>query len=381
MVSLTALTMLKLVKYMKVGVIVNTPAQVHFYRNLISNLRKHGNEVYLISRDYGETLPLLEELKIDHHVYAKASSSKWSKLASLPFDVLEAFKYFHKHGVEIITGFGVFDAYTSFLMGVPSVTFVDSEPFVNRSFDIQFRLFLPFVDSIITPNSFRQNLGKKHVKVNTFKEMAYVHPNYFIPNDDILSALGIKEKEDYVLLRFNAFDAVHDFNRKGFSDNDKIVLVNEISKYAKVIISTEAKLPEELKKYVIEFPKNRIHDVIYFSKLLITDTQTMATEAALLGTPVIRCNNFVGKLDMGNFIELEKKYGLIFNFNDSKKAIEKAIELVKRDKLKDDFKINHKKLLDEKIDITKFMEWIMEDYPRNLKIYREGNSAEYSMDN
>jgi predicted glycosyltransferase len=45
----------------------------------------------------------------------------------------------------------------------------------------------------------------------------------------------------------------------------------------------------------------------------------MTTEAAVLGTPAIRCNSFVGKRDMGNFIELEKKYGLIFNFDSVEK--------------------------------------------------------------
>ena len=39
----------------------------------------------------------------------------------------------------------------------------------------------------------------------------------------------------------------------------------------------------------------------------------MATEAALLGTPAIRCNSFVGSDDMSNFKLLENKYHLLHN--------------------------------------------------------------------
>ena len=49
------------------------------------------------------------------------------------------------------------------------------------------------------------------------------------------------------------------------------------------------------------------------------DSQTMATEAALLGTPAIRSNSFVGENDMTNFKVLENNYGLlrnVRNYND-----------------------------------------------------------------
>ena len=78
----------------------------------------------------------------------------------------------------------------------------------------------------------------------------------------------------------------------------------------------------------------------------------MTTEAAVLGTPAIRFNSFVGKQDMGNFVELEEKYGLIFNYNDPKLAIEKAVELVKREDLKETWDEKRKTLLREKTDFT-----------------------------
>jgi len=53
--------------------------------------------------------------------------------------------------------------------------------------------------------------------------------------------------------------------------------------------------------------------VLAFADLYLGDSQTMATEAALLGTPAIRSNSFVGPNDMTNFKVLEENYSLLRN--------------------------------------------------------------------
>ena len=52
----------------------------------------------------------------------------------------------------------------------------------------------------------------------------------------------------------------------------------------------------------------------------------------LLGTPSIYVSTLAGT--MGNFSELEEKYGLLFNYNDSEAALAKALELLKDPELK-----------------------------------------------
>lgn len=353
---------------MKVGVFLNTPAQVHFYKNIIRSLSNNGNEVYPLVRDYGETLQLLGELGIDHYVYARPKVSKYRKIVGLPKDVLCAYNYLKSLHVDLVTGFGVYDAYTSFLLRVPSIIFNDSEPLANmKSYMIQFKLYMPFIDVMITPESFRQNMGDKQIKINSYKEMAYLHPNYYQPKKDIFGLLGVDEGEDYCILRFNAFDAVHDLSVRGFSDADKIDLVEGLNKHARVFISSEAGVPVELESYITKIPKSRMHDAIYFAKLLVTDTQTMATEGALLGTPTIRCNSFVGVNDMGNFIELENGYGLMFNNSNSQNAIKNALELIKQKDIKNEWRKKSDRLLSEKVDITQFMSKYLENYPSSLQ--------------
>ena len=63
----------------------------------------------------------------------------------------------------------------------------------------------------------------------------------------------------------------------------------------------------------------------------------MATESALLGTPSIRYNSFVGKNDMSNFILLENKYNLLRNFNDFNNAFNCLKVYIEDDKIKNDW--------------------------------------------
>jgi predicted glycosyltransferase len=363
---------------MKIAVFANTPAQVHLYKNIVKRLEERGHDLRLLLRDYGEAREVASELNLSYTIYSKPKVSKMGKILSLPRDIIVACRKLQNFKPDIITGMGVYDAFTSALLRAKSVVFNDSEPISNKVFySTQFKFYLHFVDAIVTPSSFREDLGKKHIRVNSYKELAYLHPNYYKPDESIKEILGLEDDEEYVLLRFNAFDAVHDFGISGFSIDDKIRLVNELEKHAKVFISSESKLPEKLEKYRLPAPKSRIHDVIYYAKLLVTDTQTMTTEAGILGTPSIRCNKFVGKNDMGNFIELEKKYGLIYNYRDPEMATKKALELVKENNLKKEWREKREKLLKDKIDLTAFMVWFIENFPESFREFKENPEIQW----
>lgn len=347
---------------MKIAFFLNTPAHVHLYKNVVKNLESQGHKTIILARNYGDTVNLLDEMGFEYFVYANVPASKYGKILALPLNVLTAYNFLRKKNPDLLVGMGVYSAYTSQLLRKKCIIFNDSEPT-----PYQFMLFKPFVDTILTPSSFTKDLGSKHIKFNSFKEIAYLHKNYFTPDPSIYKFLGINQNEDYVLLRFNAFDAVHDLGINGFSVDQKRFLANELSKNARVFISSELELPDDFDKYLLKIPKSRIHDILYYAKLVVADTQTITTEAAILGTPVIRFNSFVGKKDMGNFVELENKYHLIFNFNDPEKATTKAIELIQKPGLKSEWKQKRNKLLADKIDTTQFLVSFIGNYPESLQ--------------
>lgn len=356
---------------MNVAFFINTPAQYHFYGKIANEMRKKGHSVYLLGRDYGETRNLFEEGRTPYFQYSIPPSSKAGKVLSTPIDILKAYRYLKKLNITVISGFGGYEVYTSALLKIPGIVFIDSEYSINRvSYQIQFRLFQPFAKVILTPASYRQNLGDTHIRVNSYKELAYLSPHYFSPDGDIGTLLGLDRDEEYVLLRFNAFDAVHDLGIGGFRDHDKIKLVEELEKYAKVFISSEAGVPDSIKDRVLKLPKSRIHDVIYYAKMLVADTGTMVTEAACLGTPAIMFHPKV-KI-MGNFIELEQKYQLIFGYDSNPEfVIQKALELIQIPNLKQEWQKRRERLLKDKIDITAFMVWFLENYPESFRMMKE----------
>src|SRR5690606_14933180 len=133
------------------------------------------------------------------------------------------------------------------LLGKPSIVFSDTEHAT-----LHHKLTLPFATKIYTPSCYRIDLGKKHIRFEGYMELSYLHPNYFLPNKEVLSILGIPEGIKYAILRFVSWGAVHDFGHKGMSLENKRKAVMEISKYAKVFISAEGELPDDLESFRIK---------------------------------------------------------------------------------------------------------------------------------
>lgn len=336
---------------------VNTPAQVHEFRNVAQTLETRSHKIMILARDNDCTLPLLDAYGLRYEVYGKAQRRGYGRALELIPHVRKAYRLATKFGPEIIVGTGLVEACTSILFRKPYIVFTDTETTSLVNF-----LLRPLVKGIYTPSCFRKNLGRKHVRYNGFKELSYLHPDYFKPDVSIYNLLGINSDERYVILRLNPFDAFHDVGVRGFSYEDKIKLVQALELYARVFISSEAGLEPGLEKYAIGIPPHRIHDAEYYAELLITDAGTMLTEAAILGTPGIHCSGFVARRCYGNFIELEEKYQLVFNYSDPDQAIAKALELIKQPDLKQQWQERRQVLLADKINVLKFMAEAIENY-------------------
>jgi len=358
---------------MRIAFFINTPAQAHTWRYIIDNLIKEGHQVKILARDYDSAPILIDKYGFDYEIYIDPGKYRFfGSLQILPH-VWNGYRMAIKFKPQVVVGFGIIEAITSTFLRKPCLIFTDSEPMPLQNY-----LNKLFTDAILTPSCFNGNLGNKHVRLSAYKELAYLHPNYFQPDPTVLNELGVDKNEKYVILRFNAFDAVHDTGRHGFSLNDKYRLVQELGKYARVFIRSEKELPNHFAKYNLPISFERLHHALYYAELLVTDTQTMTTEAAILGTPAIRCNNFVGPDDMGNFIELEQKYRLIYNFREPDKALEKSIELIQKSGLKSEWHRKRGFLLKDMIDITAFMAWFIKNYPESYDRTKQKPEIQYS---
>jgi len=336
---------------------VNTPAQVHEFKYVAQALETRGHKVMILARDYECTLDLLDACGLRYEVYGKAQRRGYRRALELIPYVHKAHRLAGDFRPGILVGTGIIAAYTSILFRKPCIVFTDTETPSLEQF-----LYKPFVKAIYTPSCFRKDLGRKHIRYNGFKELAYLYPDYFQPDASIYNLLGINSGERYVILRLNPLDAFHDIGVKGFSYEDKLRLVQALEPYSRVFISSEAGLESGLGKYAIGIPAHRIHDAEYYAELLVTDAGTMLTEAAILGTPGIHCSGYAATKQLGNLVELEEKYHLIFNYSDPKRAIAKAVELIKQPDLKKQWQEKRQAFLADKTDVLKFMVEAVEGY-------------------
>ena len=349
---------------MRLLFIINTPAQAHTWHYIIKDLLAKGHTVKILARDYGDTVNLIGTFGFQYDSF-KLKGSRILRFLRLLEHLQTCYKLSRKFEPSIVIGFGVDAAITAVRLKKLCIVFNDSE-----GLPVQRYLNKLFASTILTPECFTEDLGKKHIRIKGYKELAYLHPNYFKPDPSVLNELGVAINEKYAILRLNAFDAVHDIGEHGFTVANQIELVKELKKYARIFISPEGNLSKELEEYRLPISFDRIHHALYYAQLLVTDTQTMATESAILGTPAIRSNTFVGRNRLGNFIELENKYGLTYSFSKAEMAIQKSIELIKQPDLKEKYTAKQHKLLSDKIDCTQFMVNFIVNYPESIKKQR-----------
>jgi predicted glycosyltransferase len=226
---------------------------------------------------------------------------------------------------------------------------------------------------VVTPRFFKRNLGPNHIRLDSYKELMYLHPNHFRADPQIYDELGISRAQKYVIARFNSFSAVHDIGTRGFSTFDKHTLVNELQKYAKVFISAEGNLPEDLDIYKLPISPHRIHHALNFAEMIISDSGTMTVEAAILGTPSIICST--NATQYSNYLELDYKYGLIRLFSEPDKAIAQALEMIQQPVLKQQWAEKRSHMLADKKDITSFMIDLISSYPESLRGFKKKNGV------
>lgn len=341
---------------MNILISIGHPAHVHIFKNFIYEMKRRGHKVLICATDKEVSLKLLDAYKIDYIPVNKFQGNIIAKVGSLIKADFKVWQITRKFAPDIFGGVGAITAsHISGLFRKPSIIFEDTEDSIE-----QFLLYYPFAKIICTPSSFKKNLGKKQFRYDSFQEIAYLHPKYFKPDPSALDDLGIGMQERFAFARFVSWNASHDFTKHGFTN--KLELVKKISNYCKVFVSSEEKLDGELEEYGISIAPEKLHSVLHYASLCISDAGTTAIESALLGTPTVRLacwtlkpKNWNITQVFGVFDELANKYGLMHIFSDENLAVEKALELIKDIDSKNKVKKLAERVFVEKIDLTEFM--------------------------
>ncbi|MFC4552778.1 MULTISPECIES: DUF354 domain-containing protein [Halorussus] len=359
---------------MKYLFFTNTPAQVHQYRHAVAALEERGHEVLVLARDYGCTKALLDYHELPYELYGRVETKKSSLARELPKHYLTIFAKTLRFSPDYIFGIGSFAALAGAVSRTP-VVLVDDTALTRLDHTVS----LPFINLIVTPHTFGRDLGEKHWEFRGFKECAYLHPDAYESATDIREKLGVADDEQYAILRFNAFGSHHDVGQGGFSPAKRRELVETLSEHATVFVSDEGgdMVVEETSAREFDLHPALLHDALAEADLLVADTQTMVTEAALLGTPAIRSNSFVGDDDMGNFVDLEQA-GLVHNLAEFDEVLETADEVLADPEAADRWAERREEYLADKVNLTEVILDVAEnvEHPERVEsITRRGSKG------
>jgi predicted glycosyltransferase len=254
---------------------MNHPAHVHYFKNCIRLLRQKGHQIIITSRNRYPALQLLEAYGEDYYNRGKGSEHLLGKLLYMPAADIKLLKIALKTKPDLFLSFGTpYPNHVAWLLGKPGINFQDTE-----NAGLMFAVTRPFSRVYCTPHCFKRDLGKKHVRFNGYMELAYLHPNYFTPDDSVYKYLGVNRDEKYVVMRFVSWGASHDIGHKGIGLEMKRKAVRRFSKFARVFISSEGALPEDLKPYQPDIPPEKMHDVLAYASLFCCKSAMRAAGA------------------------------------------------------------------------------------------------------
>lgn len=350
---------------MKIVVDINHPADVNYFKNFIWEMEKREHEVMIIATDKDISIKLLNNYGFKYNNLGSYGGSRISKLIKIPLLDFKMYNAIKSFDTDLLLGFGsIRAAHVSYILHKICILFEDTEHSME-----QIRLYLPFADAICTPCCFRKDLGKKQVRFDGYKELAYLHPKYFTPNPAVLDEVGLGRDDTFIVVRFVSWTASHDVGQHGI--RDKVGMVRELEKHGRVLITSEGQLPKELQPYQVPPARNELHDLLYYATLYVGESTTMASESAVLGTHAI----YINTRGEGYIAEEDKYYELVSDFSsrtfNDHIILDEARRLLQNQNLRREGKKKGEKLIRDKIDVTAFMVWFVENYPDSMYQIKE----------
>lgn len=332
---------------MRILIDILHPAHVHFFRNFAAEMQRRGHELCFTAREKDGSTTLLQSHGFDYHLLSRQQRGVLGLAKELATRTAGLLRVARRWRPDVMTGImGPSITLAGRALGVPAVVFYDTE------FAWQTNWFVyPLAHSVCTPDCYTGRVRGRHRTYAGYHELAYLHPRRFSPDRSRLDLFGIGSEERYTLVRFVSWEASHDVQEKGLTLAQKRQLVQRLQEHGRVLISSEAPLPDDLASLRVRGPFADVHHLIAFADLLVGESATMASEAAVLGVPAV----YIATTGRGYTDDQERRYGLVRNFREDQhgEALEAIGALLARSP---EWRTQaRERLLGEKIDVTGWM--------------------------
>lgn len=374
---------------MNIGLFLGHPAHFHMLKLTAQKLKMDGHKVLFVIKKKD----ILEKLLTDAGCsYTLIRENRSNNVFGLIQSVLGMEKhmctFLKNNNIDILIGSTLSFA-SRMIMYVPTIVMGEDDWDVVPKYA---KMVYPFASSILTPSVCDNGKwNRQSSKYPSYHELAYLHPNHFTPDKTVVEGYGIDTSKPYFVLRFASLNAHHDGGIKGINTEIAQRLIDILSPHGQIYITSERELEPQFEPYRIRINPLDMHHVMAFASLYIGDSQTMAAEAGVLGTPFVRFNDFVGRI--GYLRELEDVYQLGYGIHATPLTDDSTIRrndgspqpsgvnalydavaalvAMPAEERKALYTERREKMLSEKIDYAKFLTWFIENYPQSQQQTKE----------
>lgn len=346
------------------------PAQYLFLRETIRRLRQsemHEIIILIKTKDVLESLVKADGIPYRNILMQERGRSKLAVAWSLVQRLITIFPVLIRERPDLLIGTDASVAQLGMLLRINRVTITEDDYQIIKTLA---KLTFPFTQTILCPVVC--DVGKwtsKKVGYAGYMKLGYLHPNVFKVDESVRFRYGLNDS--FVLVRLVRLTAHHDFGVKGISGRLLDQLIEVVSAMGhKVFISSESPLDEKYMQYRLEIQPADMHQILAAASLLVCDSQSMSVEAAVLGIPSIRYSSFAGRISV--LEELEHTYQLTYGIQPGQEEnlLGKARALLAEPNLKQDFQHRRMRMLRDKIDVTAFLFWFIENYPTSAVLMK-----------
>lgn len=281
----------------KLAVDLVHPADVNFYKHAVRSLEAQGWEVVFVERArdnlariFASEFPDRKLVRVGQH--QARTGPKLRAAITRPVALARALR---NQDIDVVTGFGShFAAFAARMVGARGVVFYD-----DHEYRANVRLCrMGAHEMVMMPE-------QDGVGYPTIKELAYLHPDYFAPDKGAAESLGV-EPGGYVFLRDKEYVAMN--YRRPTGHEVGVYDALEACGMPVVALTHDPEHRADFQRRgfrVLEKPLD-IHSLLAFARGAVTFGDTMAREAALLGTPTL----YLGDRDMAANRALEAEGAL-----------------------------------------------------------------------
>ena len=348
---------------MNILIDIGHPGHVHLLHPLAEELKGRGHRLYYSVRDIPVAKRLMEHYGMSPWVdLGGKKDSLIGKAQTVLSQDLQLLRFVCQNHIDLGLSSGLVLSHVAQVSKMRSIVFDDdddaAEPLITKYGH-------PLSDVVFTPDCIRRKT-KHAVYYAGTHELAYLHPNRFSPDPSVLQHAGLQEGERFFIMRFVALKGHHDVGQAGLSLEQKRALVDLLKGHGRVIITSERAVEPEFEQYRLPVPPEEIHSLMAYSAMFVGDSQTMTSEAAVLGVPALKCNTFAGRLSVPNM--LEQKYGLCYaytpdKFDDMLVQIRSLLDMDPT-ALHDEWQKKRQRMLQEMIDPTGFFVTHIEQFAK-----------------